>query len=128
MAGRYERDAIASCTSDFAWLEEARFWRNFAWLKPYAVSTRAGLPQAKRPATSRAARQELNERLAATARAARLKKALEVPFEPAAVAKTQPLTPVPQQRKPPRGERVPPPRIPHSQRNLTPGWPKEATP
>lgn len=131
MVGRYERDAIASCQSDFAWLEEARFWRNFAWLRPYAVSTRAVLPPAKRPHMSRAARQELNEQLAAGARAAKVKKALETPFEPDAVAKTQPMAPVarvPQQRKPPRAERVPPPRIPHSQRNLTPGWPKETTP
>lgn len=51
--------------------------------------------------------------------------------EVSATAKTQPMAPVakvPEQRKPPRAERVPPPRIPHSQRNLTPGWPKEATP
>lgn len=130
MVGRYERDVIASCQSDFAWLEEARFWRNFAWLKPYTVSTRAALPPPRRPATGRVARQELNDRLAATARAAKLKKALETPFEPDAVAKTQPMAPVakvPQQRKPPRVERVPPPRIPHSQRNLAKGWPKEAS-
>jgi len=60
-----------------------------------------------------------------------LDRAVPKPRKPAPevspTAKTQPMKPVPQipqQRKAPREEKT---RIPHSQRNLNPGWPKEST-
>lgn len=60
-------------------------------------------------------------------RAAPVPKPRKPTPEVSPTAKTQPMKPVPhipQQRKAPREEK---PRIPHSQRNLTPGWPKETT-